>query len=160
MTELCTEELFFLCSRIVGRDHSIPRYNRRLRPTREKKGWAMKTIFLGLIFLLSPLAESAVLYGQSSDSYGNHRTTPTEPPGSTGFSNVHNGSHSSRVPGLLPDSHIPPRSPDLGSPTFPLSPSIGPGAGLLGPESGPGPARLRSGHEPENMKRYFDRPAP
>src|SRR6478752_1777073 len=38
-----------------------------------------------------------------------------------------------------PASHVPSRSPDLGSPTSPLSPSIGPGSGLLGPESGSGP---------------------
>lgn len=42
---------------------------------------------------------------------------------------------------FTPESHIPPRSPDLGSPTFPLSPSIGPGSDLLGPEAGPGPSR-------------------
>jgi hypothetical protein len=46
-----------------------------------------------------------------------------------------------------PQSHIPPRSPDLGEPYFPLSPSIGPGSGLLGPEAGRAPARLRSGGE-------------
>ncbi len=48
---------------------------------------------------------------------------------------------------FTPESHIPPRSPDLGRPYFPLSPSIGPGAGLLGPEAGRGPSRLRSGAE-------------
>jgi len=49
-----------------------------------------------------------------------------------------------------PRSLVPPRSPDLGSPRFPLAPSIGPGSGLLGPEGGRGPARLRSGGEKEN----------
>ncbi|MGH7231785.1 MAG: hypothetical protein ACREJU_10560, partial [Nitrospiraceae bacterium] len=48
---------------------------------------------------------------------------------------------------LTPESYVPPRSPDLGEPYFPLSPSIGPGSGLLGPEAGRGPARLRSGDE-------------
>ncbi len=48
---------------------------------------------------------------------------------------------------FTPESHVPPRSPDLGLPYFPLSPSIGPGSGLLGPEAGRGPARLRSGSE-------------
>ncbi len=44
-----------------------------------------------------------------------------------------------------PQSHVPPRSPDLGLPTSPLSPSTsGPGSGLLGLESGPGPAQRRS----------------
>ncbi|MEX5217859.1 MAG: HlyD family efflux transporter periplasmic adaptor subunit [Nitrospiraceae bacterium] len=46
-----------------------------------------------------------------------------------------------------PSSFVPPRSPDLGSPRFPLSPSIGPGSGLLGPEGGRSPSRLRSGDE-------------
>ena len=46
---------------------------------------------------------------------------------------------------FTPESHVPPRSPDLGVPFSPLSPSIGPGSGLLGPEAGRNPARLRSG---------------
>jgi membrane fusion protein (multidrug efflux system) len=46
---------------------------------------------------------------------------------------------------LTPESHVPPRSPDLGAPTSPLSPSIGPGSGSLGPESGRSPTRFRSG---------------
>jgi hypothetical protein len=54
---------------------------------------------------------------------------------------------------ILPKSHIPPRSPDLGEPYFPLSPSIGPGSGLLGPEAGRGPARLRSGAESDSRLR-------
>ena len=51
---------------------------------------------------------------------------------------------------LTPQSHVPPRSPDLGEPYFPFSPSIGPGSGLLGPEAGRGPARLRSGAESDS----------
>jgi membrane fusion protein (multidrug efflux system) len=39
------------------------------------------------------------------------------------------------------ESHVPPRSPDLGSGRFPLAPSIGPGSGLLGPEAGRTPPR-------------------
>lgn len=53
-----------------------------------------------------------------------------------------------RGPGdVAPESHVPPRSPDLGLPTRPLSPStVGPGSGLLGVEAGripppAGPAR-------------------
>ncbi len=46
-----------------------------------------------------------------------------------------------------PSSLVPPRSPDLGSATFPLSPSIGPGSGLLGPEGGRSPSRFRSGDQ-------------
>ena len=40
-------------------------------------------------------------------------------------------------PPLEPESYVPPRSPDLGSPYFPLSPAIGPGSHGLGPEAGP-----------------------
>jgi membrane fusion protein (multidrug efflux system) len=52
-------------------------------------------------------------------------------------------------------SFVPPRSPDLGSPRFPLSPSIGPGSGLLGPEAGRSPARLRSGGDRETGSSRF-----
>jgi len=40
------------------------------------------------------------------------------------------------------ESHVPPRSPDLGSTYFPLAPAIGPGSHGLGPEAGP-PASKR-----------------
>lgn len=120
----------------------------------------MKDFTLESILILFLLTDSAaVLCGQTPDLYGNRPTNPSRPSDITGRSNAHSGPRPSPVPGALPESHIPPRSPDLGSPTFPLSPSIGPGSGLLGPESGPGPARLRSGHESENMRRHFDRPA-
>lgn len=119
----------------------------------------MKNTLLRSILTVTFLMYGAVVYGQTPDLYGNRRTTPTESPDITDVPNVHGESHTPRAPSALPDSHIPPRSPDLGSPTFPLSPSIGPGTGLLGPGSGPGPARLRSGHESENMRRHFDRPA-
>jgi membrane fusion protein (multidrug efflux system) len=73
--------------------------------------------------------------------------------GQNGSSEVSDMTHTRRSPrgGLrqeerdfTPESHVPPRSPDLGSATSPLTPSIGPGSGLLGPESGRGPSRLRS----------------
>jgi membrane fusion protein (multidrug efflux system) len=54
-----------------------------------------------------------------------------------------------------PSSFVPPRSPDLGSPRFPLSPSIGPGSGLLGPEAGRSPSRLRSGDGRETEPNRF-----
>ena len=57
-----------------------------------------------------------------------------------------------------PSSFVPPRSPDLGSPRFPLSPSIGPGSGLLGPEGGRSPSRLRSGGESETGVTRFGAP--
>jgi membrane fusion protein (multidrug efflux system) len=54
-----------------------------------------------------------------------------------------------------PTSFIPPRSPDMGGPRFPLSPSIGPGSGLLGPEGGRSPSRLRSGPPGESGRTPF-----
>jgi len=46
------------------------------------------------------------------------------------------------------DSHVPSRSPDLGSAYYPLSPSIGPGSQRVGPEAGP----FSSPREPLNRK--------
>jgi membrane fusion protein (multidrug efflux system) len=59
-----------------------------------------------------------------------------------------------------PSSFVPPRSPDLGSPRFPLSPSIGPGSGLLGPEGGRSPARMRSGSDKDAQKPSLGSPRP
>ena len=118
----------------------------------------MKDFVLGSILTVSILADGVVLYGQAPDLYGNRLTNPTRPSDIKGTADTRSRSRASAVPGATPDSQIPPRSPDLGSPTFPLSPSIGPGSGLLGPESGPGPVRLRSGHESEHMRRQYDRP--
>ncbi|MDC8450056.1 MAG: hypothetical protein LV473_17105 [Nitrospira sp.] len=133
--------------------------SRREEAIDREKGTAMKDVVLGSILIVSLLADGAAVYGQDPDLYGNRRTNPAGSPDITSIPNAHSGSRASSAPSALPGSHIPPRSPDLGSPTFPLSPSIGPGSGLLGLESGPGPARLRSGHESENMRRHFDRPA-
>jgi len=118
----------------------------------------MKNALLGSMLTMILLLYGAAVYGQDPDLYGNRRTNPAGSPDVTDIPNAHSGWRPSYVPSALPDSHIPPRSPDLGSPAFPLAPSIGPGSGLLGPESGPGPARLRSDHESENMRRHFDRP--
>lgn len=50
----------------------------------------------------------------------------------------------SRLPEpLTPESHVPPRSPDLGRSFSPLTPSIGPGNRSLGPEAGREPAHPR-----------------
>lgn len=118
----------------------------------------MKTIILRSVLTLVLLVDGVVSYGQTSSLYGNRGKNPTEPSDTRGALNPHSGSRTLPVPDASPDSHIPPRSPDLGSPTFPLSPSIGPGSGLLGPESGTGPARLRSGDESNNKRRHNDRP--
>jgi len=44
---------------------------------------------------------------------------------------------------VTPESHVPPRSPDLGRSFSPLTPSIGPGNRSLGPEAGREPAHPR-----------------
>lgn len=50
----------------------------------------------------------------------------------------------SRLPEpVTPESHVPPRSPDLGRSVSPLTPSIGPGSRSLGPEAGREPAHPR-----------------
>ncbi len=51
----------------------------------------MKDIILGSILTLSLLADSAVLYGQTSDSYGNRLTKPTRPADITGRSDARSG---------------------------------------------------------------------
>src|SRR5690242_3788211 len=99
--------------------------------TREQERRTMKYILLGSMLAAILLPYGAVMYGQEPDFYGNRRTNPTGSPDIRGIPNAHGESRTSRVPSALPDSHIPPRSPDLGLPTFPLSPSIGPGSGLL-----------------------------
>ena len=102
----------------------------------------MQQVLTGSIMLIALVVLTALAQAQSRGSESRHQAQPSDMPGTM------------RSPGSLseprfspPDSHIPPRSPDLGSATSPLSPSIGPGSGLLGPESGRGPTRLRSGTE-------------
>ena len=103
----------------------------------------MQQVLTGSIMLIALVVLTALAQAQSRSSESRHQAQPSDVPGTM------------RSPGSLneprfspPDSHIPPRSPDLGSATSPLSPSIGAGSGLLGPESGRGPTRLRSGTEP------------
>ncbi|WHZ13220.1 MAG: hypothetical protein OJF52_000052 [Nitrospira sp.] len=95
--------------------------------------------------LMSLVAGPAVAQGQS---LGSERTRPAGPSASSDMTRTPGSSwegwlnHGERDG--TPKSYIPPRSPDLGTPTAPLSPSIGPGSGLLGPEAGRSPSRLRS----------------
>lgn len=66
------------------------------------------------------------------------------------------GRHVNEHHDLSPESHVPPRSPDLGIPTSPLSPSTaGPGSGLLGLEAGrtPAPSAPEKGTGVERRKR-------
>lgn len=102
----------------------------------------MKQVLTSPVMLIALVLLTALAHAQSRGVESRHQAQPSDVPGTM------------RTPGSLseprftpPDSHIPPRSPDLGSATSPLSPAIGPGSGLLGPESGRGPTRLRSGTE-------------
>lgn len=102
----------------------------------------MKQALTSSIMLIVLVVLTTLAQAQSRGVERPHQAQPSDGPGPM------------RSPGSLneprfspPNSHIPPRSPDLGSATSPLSPSIGPGSGLLGPESGRGPTRLRSGTE-------------
>lgn len=52
----------------------------------------------------------------------------------------------------IPESTIPPRSPDLGSAYSPLSPSIGPGSSRLGPEAGPNASRPGFLRQPDRLR--------
>lgn len=83
---------------------------------------------------------TAAAYGQSSQP---DRTDPLSRMGDRGM--AHDSDISStdslRNRTFTPESHVPQRSPDLGSAFFPLSPSIGPGSGSLGPGAGPNASR-------------------
>jgi membrane fusion protein, multidrug efflux system len=57
-----------------------------------------------------------------------------------------------RTRAMTPESHIPARSPDLGSAHSPLSPSIGPGSSRLGPAAGPDASRHRFLGESDSRK--------
>jgi hypothetical protein len=94
---------------------------------------------LGFVLLLSVVMPAASAHGQGrlSDDTSDRTHSPRVP----GTPRVPD---SSRAREFTPDSHVPSRSPDLGSAFFPLSPSIGPGSGSLGPEAGPDASRRRS----------------
>ena len=100
---------------------------------------------LSTFLLISVVSCSAVAQGESLWSDSTRHATPsgasgmTRPPGSSWESWLNYGARD-----VTPESHVPPRSPDLGRATAPLSPSIGPGSGLIGPEAGSGPSRLHS----------------
>lgn len=108
---------------------------------------------LNLILAATFVAYGTVASGQTSRSDSDRLSDSLVTPDARNGPNAHGQLH---LPSPPPQSYVPSRSPDLGSPTFPLSPSIGPGSGLLGPESGPGPARLRSGHESGSRGRNSD----
>jgi hypothetical protein len=112
----------------------------------------MKGILFRSFLTLTLIGYGATAYSQTPGSEKKRVSSSAEIGGTRGTPNSQSRSGAPRVPSSLPESHIPPRSPDLGSPTFPLSPSIGPGSGLLGPEAGRAPSRLRSDTSKEHHK--------
>lgn len=100
---------------------------------------------LSTFLLISVVSCSGIAHAQSLGSDSTRHATPsgasgmTRAPGSSWEGWLNHGARD-----FTPESHVPPRSPDLGRVTAPLSPSIGPGSGLIGPEAGSGPSRLRS----------------
>lgn len=96
---------------------------------------------LGIVLIIS-VGMLTAAYGQrfpSDDTgdTGHSLRTPNMP--RVPDSSIGNASPRARY--FTPESHVPSRSPDLGSAFSPLSPSIGPGSGLLGPGAGPGASR-------------------
>ena len=94
------------------------------------------------VMLLTSVGTLTATYGQrfpsdDTEDRGHFSRTPTMPrvPDSPRL----------HVRPFTPESHVPPRSPDLGSAYSPLSPSIGPGSDSLGPAAGPGASR----HSPD-----------
>mgnify|MGYP001557994349 CR=1 FL=1 len=108
----------------------------------------MKHNILSTFLLISLVSWSAIVHAQS---LGSTSTPQSAPSGTSGMTPAPRSSwegwlnHGARD--VTPESHVPPRSPDLGRATAPLSPSIGPGSGLIGPEAGRSPSRLRSNGE-------------
>jgi hypothetical protein len=117
----------------------------------------MKNMWLQLILIVVLLTNGAVAYSQTLDSRSNCLSNRTITSDTANTPNFHSRSRDLSVLRSLPESHIPLRSPGLGSPTFPLSPSIGPGSGLLGLDAGLGPLRLWSGAESGSKGRSSDR---
>lgn len=102
----------------------------------------MKQILTNGVILIAWIMLTTIAQAQSRGLEGRQQARPFDGPAA-----ARTPDSLSRPSFAPPESHVPPRSPDLGSATSPLSPSIGPGSGLLGPESGRGPMRLRSDTE-------------
>ncbi len=110
----------------------------------------MTPVMLGSVMLIALVAPTAVAHGQSRGSERTRQSSPVGTPDVAHTPGNPGGGFRHGERGSTPESHVPPRSPDLGLPTFPLSPSIGPGSGSLGPEAGRGPSRPRSSAGPGN----------
>jgi hypothetical protein len=104
----------------------------------------MRRYVFGVVLLVSAAIVTAVAHSEllQSDETSEIRRTPR-------MSDLPHRSDplNEGVRGFTPESHVPLRSPDLGSAYFPLSPSIGPGSSSLGPAAGPGASRRPSDME-------------
>ena len=101
----------------------------------------MRRLVLSAIFSIVVILTVSA-HGQLLRSDRMDRLSPTREDEMTRIPD-HRGSDSLHGEFFTPESHVPPRSPDLGSAYFPLSPSIGPGSSLLGPQAGPDASRPR-----------------
>ncbi len=116
---------------------------------------------LSAIALISLVMGSGVAQGEASRSDDARQSNPlgasgiTVTPRSSWEGWLHHGPRD-----FTPEPHVPPRSPDLGTPTAPLTPSIGPGSESLGPEAGSSPSRLRSNAERERNGMRNGQPEP
>jgi hypothetical protein len=95
----------------------------------------MRRYVFGVVLLINVAILAVAAYSEllQSDEASETRHSPraSDPPHRVAPSNE-------GMRGFTPESHVPLRSPDLGSAYFPLSPSIGPGSSSLGPAAGPG----------------------
>src|SRR3982750_415763 len=98
----------------------------------------MRASILVLAVMIGIVMASAASGQRLSDDNRDSLSTPR----SSGQSGVPEPSRP-RVREFTPESHVPYRSPDLGSAYFPLSPAIGPGSSGLGPAAGPDASRRR-----------------
>ena len=106
---------------------------------RTMKRYVFGVVLLLNVAILAVVAHSELL--QSDEASETRRTRrASDPPHRVAPSNE-------GMRGFAPESHVPPRSPDLGSAYFPLSPSIGPGSSSLGPAAGPDASQRGSNTE-------------
>jgi hypothetical protein len=105
----------------------------------------MRSSRLGVALIIIVITAAAA----NGQGLSDERRDSIYSPRSPGLSGVPD---SSRTREFTPESHVPCRSPDLGSAYFPLSPSIGPGSGSLGPAAGPDASQRRSSMETDTER--------
>jgi hypothetical protein len=108
------------------------------------KRYVFGVVLLINVAILAVVVHSELLQSDETREASETRRTPrpSDPPHRVAPSNE-------GMRGFTPESHVPLRSPDLGSSYFPLSPSIGPGSSSLGPAAGPDASRRGSNTERE-----------